>query len=213
MSCSVVLVEDHALVRRGIRTMLNGESWLEVVGEAADGREALKKVRKLQPEIVLMDVGMTGLCGQEATRRIKQEHSDVRVVGVSIYADRDVVMRMFRAGADAYVPKKSAYSELLDALRAVKEGESYISPTVAGPVLKYRRQGGKARRPADELTAREREVLQLVAEGNTSKEIAKILNVSAKTVDNHRQNMMSKLDLHTVSELTKYAIRKGLTTL
>lgn len=213
MNVAVMLVEDHVLVRQGLRTMLEKENGVDVVGEAADGREAIRKVEELQPDVVLMDLAMEGMCGQEATRRIKQANPDVRIVAVSVYEHKDAVLRMFEAGADGYVPKASAFQEIRDALRAVTDGKAYLSPAVAGPLLRNRVEKGSGFQGETELTPREREILQLVAEGHTSKEIARTLDVSPKTVDNHRQNIMSKLDLHSVSELTKYAIKQGLTGL
>ena len=210
MKNSVFLVEDHTLVRQGFRSLVESETWLEVVGEADDGREALAKIEDLTPDIVLMDMAMEGLTGLEATRRIKKMVPETKVIGVSVRTDTNLILRMFEAGADGYVPKESAFDELHQAMESVLDGHTYLSPRIAGPVLTHRLEHGPEDVPENELTPREREVLQLVAEGKTSKEIGKILHVSTKTVDNHRQSIMCKLDLHSVPELTKYAVREGI---
>ena len=215
MPYTVMLVEDHNMVREGLRSLVAKEDWLEVVSEAGDGRTALEKFEELKPDIVVMDLRMPGLNGLEATRRIKEESPETKIVALSVHTDKRMVLKMFQAGASAYVPKVSAFEELISAMKAVIKDEYYLSPTVAKPVLHHHLRHAIQEEPSEfsELTPREREVLQLVAEGMTSREIAEKLYVSVKTIDNHRQNIMKKLDLHSVSALTKYAIREGLTSL
>lgn len=210
---SVLLVEDHTMVREALRSRIQEESWLEVVGEAENGREAIEQFTEHHPDIVIMDIRMENLNGVEATRRIRKLDRDAKVVAVSVTCDVPIVLKMFEAGASGYLPKSCAFEELVSALSEVVKGNFYISPEVAKPVLSHRIQNALESSETHSLTPREREVLQLVAEGKTSQEIADELSVSPKTIDNHRQNIMNKLDLHTVSELTKYAVREGLTSL
>ncbi len=210
---SVLLVEDHTMVREALRSKIQEEDWLEVVGEAENGREAIEQFKENRPDIVIMDIRMENLNGVEATRRIRKLNSHTKIVAVSVTCDVPIVLKMFEAGASGYLPKSSAFNELISALEEVSSDNFYISPKVAKPVLSHRIQNALDSSETHNLTPREREVLQLVAEGKTSQEIARELSVSPKTIDNHRQNIMNKLDLHTVSELTKYAVREGLTSL
>lgn len=202
------------MLREGLNAILSEEPDFEVVGQAEDGRAALRAVRELGPDVVIMDVGMRELNGVDATRQIVTENSNVRVVALSTYSDRVHVLGMLEAGASGYVIKSSAYDELQRAVRAAASGGTYLSPEIAGAVveahLETRAHEGE---PRKELSPREREVLQLIAEGRTSAEIAERLYVSAATVDTHRRNIARKLDCHSVAELTKYAIREGLTQL
>lgn len=211
--CSVLIVEDHTMVRDTFRATLEEEPWLRVAAEADNGREAIERFKEVKPDIVVMDIRMEDMNGVEATRRIKSLDPDASVVAVSVTCDVPIVLKMFEAGASAYVPKTSAFEELVTALEEVRKGHFYISPQVAEPVLAHRIRNALETSETRSLTPREREVLQLVAEGKTSKQIAGELNVSPKTVGRHRQNIMDKLNLHTVSELTKYAVREGLTSL
>jgi DNA-binding NarL/FixJ family response regulator len=204
------------MTREGLRSMLAEQAGLEVVADAGDGRSALRLAAEAGVDVAVMDVTMAGLNGIEATRRIKAEHPAVRVVGLSMHADREFVTAMLAAGASAYVLKDCPFAELVTAIRAVAAGEVYLSPKVAGIVV-----GGCLEGMAGvagpycggKLTAREREVLQLVADGKSSKQIAMLLKLSAKTVDTHRRQVMDKLGLHSVAELTHYAIREGVTAL
>jgi DNA-binding NarL/FixJ family response regulator len=212
----ILLVDDHQMMRDGVRAALERESDLRVVGETGDGQEALELCGSLHPDIVIMDVGMPGLNGVEATRRLTARHFRGRVVALSMNTDRRYVQAMFQAGAWAYLLKSAPPEELVLALRAVARGEKYVSPSLSGAVLAALAeipsgQPGAAAKP--ELSNREREVLQFVAEGLTSKEIAVRLSIAVSTVETHRKALMTKLELRSVAELTKFAIRAGLTTL
>jgi two-component system response regulator NreC len=217
MKTKIVLADDHEIMRNGLRVLLEKSGEHTVVGEAETGRQALKLTRDLKPDIVVMDIGMPDLNGIEATRQLKSEFPDVSVVALSMHTDRRFVTGMLEAGASAYVLKSSAFKEVAEAIRMVQVGRIYTSPKVTDMVMEdYIRKLAKpeqAAAPKPLLTPREREVLQLLAEGKSSKEIADILNISVSTVDTHRQRVMEKLDLHSVAELTKYAIREGLTAL
>ena len=212
---NILLVDDHQMMRDGLRAVLERESDLHVSGEAADGRAALELCASLHPDVVVMDIGMPGLNGIEATRQVTAQHPRTRVVALSMNADRRYVHAMFEAGAWAYLVKSSASEELIRAIRAVAHDEKYVSPTVASAVLDTFVGGPKAaqREPRSELSPREREVLQLLAEGMTSKEIAGKLDLAVSTIETHRKQIMAKLDLRSVAELTKFAIRTGITTL
>ena len=210
---SVLLVEDHTMVREALRSKIQEKTWLEVAAEAEDGRKAIEKFKETRPDIVIMDIRMENLNGVEATRRLQKLEPEAKIVAVSVTCDVPIVLKMFEAGASAYVPKSCAFRELISALSEVVKGNYYVSPSVAKPVLRHRIQNALDSSETCNLTPREREVLQLVAEGKTSRDIAEELSISSKTVDNHRQNIMDKLDVHTVSGLTKYAVREGLTSL
>jgi len=209
----VLLADDHQILRQGLRTLLEREPDVRVVGEATDGREAVAQAAALRPDVVVMDLSMPGLNGIEATRRIVAAQPKTKVVGLSMHADRQYVRAMFEAGAAGYLLKNSAYEELLSALRVVVGGRPFVSPAIADVVLDALRVGAReaAAAPA-ELTAREREVLQLLAEGHTSKEIAAQMCIALSTVETYRRHIMIKLDLHSIAELTRYAIRRGLTS-
>ena len=215
MSVRVLLVDDHRIMREGLRALLAGESDIEIVGEAADGRTALDLVRTLAPDVVVMDVGMPELNGVEATRRIRSEHEGVKVIALSTHTDSRYVHHMLEAGACGYVLKIGAHGELLRAVRAASLGRTYLSQEIAGLVVErstHTHAQGEVSAYST-LGAREREVLQLVAEGKTSAETAKQMHISIKTVETHRRNIAEKLGLHGTAELTKYAIREGLTSL
>jgi DNA-binding NarL/FixJ family response regulator len=211
----VLLVDDHRLLREGLRRILEATSGIEVVGEAEDGRGALAAVAEARPDVVVMDVGMAGMNGIDATQRLVKEHPGLRVVALSMHADKRYVRNMIRAGAAAYVLKESASEDLLRAVRAAARGEHYLSPQVTGCLLEtWGSDAPTGLASAYELLgAREREVLKLLAEGLTSKEIAARLALSTKTVETHRRNITQKVGLHSVAELTKYAVREGLTEL
>jgi DNA-binding NarL/FixJ family response regulator len=209
----IVLADDHRMMRDGLRALLE-KAGAEVVGEAGNGHEAIAEVRRLRPDVLVIDIAMPDLNGVDATRRLIREMPDVKVVGLSVNADRRYVMAMLEAGARGYLLKNAASDELLTALHAVTSGETYLSPAIAGSVVKQAIRGGapspdRVERP---LSAREREVLQLLAEGKSSKEIASVLEIAVATVETHRRQIMEKLNLHTIAELTKYAIREGLTS-
>jgi DNA-binding NarL/FixJ family response regulator len=209
----VLLVDDHTILREGVRALLANEPEIVVVGEAGDGREALEKVETLHPDIVLMDMVMPRMNGLEATGHIKRQHPEVKVLILSMYDDDEYVQQVIQAGASGYVLKGMAADDLILAIREVKAGSSFLNPTVAAKLIEdyVRRVRGDAGDAGDEpLTAREREVLKLIAEGNTNQEIADVLCLSRKTVESHRANIMRKLDMHDVTELVKYSLRTGL---
>jgi DNA-binding NarL/FixJ family response regulator len=212
----ILLVDDHQMMRAGLRSLLDGEGGLRVVGEAENGRAAVELAHSLAPHVVLMDITMPDLNGIEATRQIVAASPQTKVVALSMHADRQFVTDMLKAGAVGYLLKNSAASELLAAIRAVMTGRNYLSPTITAVVVdRLVRGGGEDGDPSAfaALTPRERQVLQLIAEGRTNKEIAAQLNVGTKTVETHRAQLMDKLNIRTVAELTKYAIRHGLTAL
>lgn len=216
MKTSVVLADDHRIIREGLRTLIDQQSDMEVVAEAGDGREAIDLCEDLEPNIIVMDVAMPDLNGIEATRHVVSECPHTKVLALSMHADRQYAAGMLGAGASGYVLKDCAFDELADAIRVVCDGGTYLSPEMEDVVLQdyvERLSGGGGESAFSVLTDREREVLQLVAEGNTTKQIAEDLHVSVKTVESHRQNMMDKLEIRSIAELTKYAVREGLTSL
>lgn len=212
----VLLAEDHTIVRKGIRSLLDAEATIEVIGEAENGREAVEKTEELLPDIVVMDHTMPLLNGLEATRQIRERLPDVKVLILTMHTNEEYIFEFLQAGAMGYLVKQSAPTDLVAALSAIAQGQFYLSPAISKSVVEeYLRQGvasGRGETPA-QLTSREREVLQLVAEGYSNREIAEQLHISVKTVGVHRLNIMQKLDLHSPTELTKYAIRKGIITL
>ncbi|MBI4295663.1 MAG: response regulator transcription factor [Chloroflexi bacterium] len=208
----ILVVDDHAIMRDGIRALLNLHSDIEIVGEAADGKEAVEKAEELSPDVVVMDIAMPIMDGLEATRRIKKKTPDMKVLVLTQYNNREYILSAIRAGAAGYVPKRAVGSELITAIRAVYRGESFLYPSAAAALIKDYLQQAEAE-PYDRLTDREREVLKLIAEGQTSQEVAKMLGINLKTVLAHRSRIMKKLDLHNRTELIKYAVRKGLVTI
>jgi len=209
MSIRVLLADDHPMLREGLRSILEKHPDIAVVGEASDGRAVLDLVGMTSPDVIVMDVGMTGLNGIEATGRVRAKHPRTKVVALSAHSDKRYVLAMLEAGARGYVLKEAAVGERVRAIRATVKGEVFLSPRVAGAVVDSL---GAQRPAASPLGGREREVVQLIGEGKTSKEIAQVLRISTGTVEAHRRNIMKKLDLHSIAELTKYAIRHGLTT-
>lgn len=204
----VLLVEDHGIVRKGLRLILSQYPEFDVVGEAVDGQHAIEQVKALLPDVVIMDVAMPRLNGVMATRAILEQHPHCRILMLSMHGDAVYVRESLRAGAKGYLLKDSVDHELVAAVRALAEGNAYLSPSVSKTVLNdYRQQGGDA---GSELTTREREVMQLLAEGLTAKEIAKRLDISAYTVDAHRGRIMRKLQISSIGELVRYAMRNGL---
>jgi len=215
MTVKLVLADDHRLMREGLRTMLENQPDIEVVGEVGDGKAAVDLVRKLKPDVIVMDVNMPRLDGIDATRQIHADIPQTKVVVLSMHTERPFVYEIIRAGAAAYVLKDSAITELVQAIHAAMTGQIYLSPRIAGTLVDDFVHHAPKQAPAEEinLTARELEVLQLLAQGKSTKEIAFHLRLSVKTVETHRRQIMKKLDIHSVAELTKYAIRHGLTTL
>jgi len=204
----ILLADDHAVVRQGFKMILGAQPDMEIVGEAGNGREALELAETLKPDIVVMDVAMPELNGIEATRRMASNTPHARVVALSMHKDSVYVREILRAGARGYLLKDSVAADLVSAVRAVAAGEGYLSPAVSNAVLDdYRKH---VTDPIDLLTSREREVLQMLAEGKTNKEIAGVLNLSVYTVDAHRGRIMEKLNLHSINELVRFAVRKGL---
>jgi DNA-binding NarL/FixJ family response regulator len=211
----VLLADDHAIVREGMKGLLNGEADLDVVADVGDGEAAVKANRELTPDVVVMDVGMPALNGIDATRQILAERPQTRVLCLSMHKSKGIVGAILRAGAAGYLVKSCVASELAAAIRAVAAGKSFLSPEVAGAVVRdfVRRRSGAGECPADDISDREREVLQLIAEGHNSKEIGGRLRISAKTVLAHRAKVMERLRLRSVADLTRYAIREGLVSL
>jgi two-component system response regulator NreC len=218
MVTKILLADDHQIVREGLKSLLNSHEDMEVVGEARDGRSAVQMAKDLTPDVVIMDVGMPHLNGIEATRQITSREPEAKVVALSMHADRRFMGEMLKAGAKGYLLKDGAFEELATAIRSVVANKVYLSPRIANVVVDdyVRRAPGQTNGDASafaRLTPREREVLQLMAEGRATKEIAMDLKVSIKTVETHRRQIMEKLSIHSVAELTKYAIREGLTSL
>jgi two-component system response regulator NreC len=211
----LLLVDDHQIVRAGLRMLFQAEQDMEIVGEVGSGEEALAAVRALKPDVVLMDVVMAGLSGIEATRRIKEASPDVAVLALTMHEDEQYFFEMLAAGASGYIPKRAAPDDLVSAIRVVSQGNVFLYPTLAKLLVKdFLSRAESGLTPStEELTSREREVLTCIAEGLTTREIAETLVISAKTVDRHRENIMRKLNLHNRVELVKYAIEKGLITL
>jgi two-component system response regulator NreC len=204
----ILLADDHAVVRQGFRAILAAEPDMQIVGEAANGRDAVEFAERLQPDVVVMDVAMPELNGIEATRRLAESTPRTRILALSMHKDSVYVREILRAGARGYLLKDSIASDLLAAVRAIARGDGYLSPGVSDAVLNdYRRH---VTDPIDLLTSREREVLQMIAEGKTNKEIATVLNLSVYTVDAHRGRIMEKLNVHSVTDLVRFAVRAGL---
>ena len=207
----VLLADDHTLVRAGLRSLLQQMENVEVVAEAEDGRQVLAAVAEHRPDVVLMDISMSGMNGLEATLQLKRDRPEVRVIILSMHATEEYVLQALRAGASGYLLKDSAPLELALALQAVARGESYLSPPVSRQVVEsYVQRTGREAQPLAALTPRQREILQLIAEGNSTKEIASRLALSVKTVETHRSQLMERLSIRGVAGLVRYAIRHGL---
>ncbi len=208
----LLLVDDHQIVRAGLRMLFSAEPEVEIIGEASSGEEAVAMAEALQPDVVLMDVAMPGIGGVEATRRIKAAQPQVAVLALTMHEDEEYFFEMLGAGASGYVPKRAAPDDLMSAIRIVRQGDVYIYPSLARLLVKdfLHRSETSAPETREELTGREQEVLTCIAEGYSNREIAEALFISVKTVDRHRENIMRKLQLHNRVELVKYAIEKGL---
>ncbi|MDP1713207.1 MAG: response regulator transcription factor [Anaerolineales bacterium] len=213
MTIRLLLVDDHAVVRSGLKMLLGGQTDMEIVGEAGSAAEALTETERVQPNLILMDIGLPDKTGIEATREIKSKFPDVNIVALTIHEDEEYFFQMLDAGASGYVPKRAAPEELITAIKAAANGEVYLYPSLAKLLV---RDFLNVERTADEkvnldgLTDREREVLTHLAEGESNDQIATVLVISPKTVERHRENIMRKLNLHSRSELVRYAIRKGI---
>ena len=215
MRTKIILADDHKIIREGLRSLIEKQPDMEVIAEAQDGLMTVSLVQKLQPDVVIMDIGMPEMNGIDATTKITTEHKTVKVIALSMHSDRRFVMQMLKAGAAGYLLKDSAFEELVSAIHAVIAKQHYLSQKITDVVVQEYLQN----LPRNEstvftvLTAREREVLQLIAEGKSTKQTASVLNVSVKTIETHRQQIMEKLDMRSIAQLTKYAIREGLTSL
>ncbi len=211
----ILLADDHKIIRDGLKTLIEKETGMEVAAEAENGRKTVRLVQKLRPNVVIMDVTMPDMNGIEATRKIMEEVPGVRIIGLSMHSDRRYILGMLEAGACGYLLKDCAFDELAMAIRNVAAGNTYLSPRIAEVVVKgyLDKTPGPLAGLGSALTPREREVLQLLAEGMAAKEIAAHLNVSVKTVETHRRNMMEKLSMRSIADLTKYAVREGLVSI
>jgi len=205
-----LICDDHTLFVEGIKAILRNEQYLEVVGEARDGRQAVDLVKELQPDLLLMDVSMPDMNGPDATRRIREFDEDVKILILTMHEEEDLVAQSLEAGASGYIIKDAPASQLLYAIDAVRKGEKYLSPTVLKKVVAGYVRSSRPQTSYDRLSTREREVLKLLAEGLSVKEIASRLGISVKTVDVHKYNLMKKIDVHDRAELIKYAIKKKL---
>jgi DNA-binding NarL/FixJ family response regulator len=211
----ILVVDDHTIVRDGISALLNLAADMEVVGEAANGREALEKVKELEPDVVIMDIAMPLLGGLETTRRVRKEFPRTKVLALTQYSDKEYVFPIIEAGAHGFISKTAASSELAVGIRSVYRGDSFLSPSVAKLLVENVQNGRnlqERRDPYDQLTGREREVLKLLAEGHNTQETADILVISPKTVEGYKTSLMDKLDIHNRVDLVKYALRKGIIT-
>ena len=213
MSFRVLIADDHGVVRQGLRALLEKSPEVSVVGEAADGREAVRLARELQPNIVVMDIAMPLLNGIDAASQITSRYPDIRVIILSMHSDESYILRALSAGAKGYLLKDSAEGDIIPAVRAVAQGRPYFSPAITTTLLEEYLQAMKAHKVQDSydlLTDREKEVLQLLAEGKSNKEVATLLNLSPYTVESHRANLMQKLNLHNTAEIVLYAVRKNI---
>jgi DNA-binding NarL/FixJ family response regulator len=207
----VLIADDHDILRQGIIALLDKHDIVEVVGEASDGRDAVAQAKQLNPDVVIMDISMPLMDGVEATRRLRKSHPKIKILMLTIYGDKEKVQSSVKAGAAGYVPKVGAGSDLVSAIEAVHRGDYFVHPSVA-KVLFDRSRLRREDDPYDRLTNREREIIRLIADGWTSHAIADSLSISVKTVLGHRTKIMGKLDIHSRTELVKYAIRKGITS-
>lgn len=209
----IVLVEDHTILREGLRALFSADPKFEVVGEAADGREAIRQIEKLVPELVVMDLSMPRMTGMDAIREIKRKHPAIKIIALTVHKAEEYLRTTLQAGADGYVLKDATHVELMLAVQNVMKGKTYLSPGVSEQVIEGYLEGKDSRAPSPRLSLlspREREILKLIAEGYKNKEIASDLFISLKTVEKHRANLMKKLDLHNAAALTTFAIEQGL---
>ncbi len=218
MTIRILIADDHKIVCDGLKALLEAQPEMEIVAQAANGREAVKLANKQKPDMVIMDVAMPDLNGLEAVRQILSAHPHMKVIALSMHSDRRYVTGMLSAGASGYILKQCAFEELVRAIHIVRSNQVYLSPAIAGIVVKELAQAKTSRSrqspsAVQSLTPREREVLQLISEGHSARDIAQRLHLSVKTIETHRRQMMEKLGIHSVADLTKFAIREGLTSL
>ncbi len=215
MTIKIILADDHNVLREGLKSLLNQQQDFEVIGEADNGRDAVRLAKKLEPDIVILDIGMPNMNGIQATQHIVAEVPDTKVLALSMHSDHQFVVKMLQAGASGYMLKDCAYEELISAVRDINAGKFYLSKDVTGVVINNYINMIQAVDAVSHptLTSRERETLQLIAEGKSTAETANLLNVSTKTIETHRKNIMDKLDIHNIAELTKYAVREGITSI
>jgi len=209
----IVLAEDHTILREGLRALLSADPSFEIIGEAQNGREAVRCVEKLEPDLLLMDLSMPRMSGMDAIREIKKRYPEIKIIALTVHNTEEYLLTTLKAGADGYVLKDATHEELVMAIKSVMGGKSYLSPGVSEKVIEGYLDGRESNRtasPWETLSQREREVLKLIAEGFKNKEIAEDLCISLKTVEKHRANLMKKLDLHNAAALTVYAVQKGL---
>ena len=212
MNISLLLVDDHKILRDGLKSIIDKVSNIKIIGQASDGREAIKFCQTNKPDVVVMDVAMPGLNGIEATKQITNDNPNIKVIALSMHSSKQFILGMFKAGAYGYLLKDTDSDELIDAINAVMLNKKYITQNISNVIIDSITDIQKDNK-SDKLTARENEVLQLIAEGKSSKEIGIILFLSSKTVDVHRKNIMNKINLFTIPDLTKYAIKQGITNL
>ena len=208
----VLVADDHTILRQGIKSLLANEEEIEVIGEAKNGREALAIIEETLPDVILMDIAMPGLNGLEATRRIKKKFPRMKVLVLTMYTNEEYIFQILNAGANGYLVKETAFQDLISAIKAVYKNEAFMSPSISKKVINsyIKRAQNDEKQTCEILTTREREILQLIVEGNSSKKIAEILFISPKTVETHRTHIMDKLNIHNRTGLVKYAIRKGI---
>jgi two-component system response regulator NreC len=211
----IIIAEDHTILREGLCALISSQEDLEVVGEAGDGREAIRQVEGLEPDLILMDLSMPRMSGVEAIREIRKRTPKTKILALTVHKTEEFILEVLQAGADGYIPKDASSNELMMAIRSVLEGKRYLCPSVSGVVIEgylESRRPSESSTPWDTLTKREREILKLIAEGYKNKEIGDYLYISVKTVEKHRANLMKKLDLHSAAALTAYAMERGLVT-